>query len=104
MTCTFPNNTGTYYHASTNAPVRHVIATIRHPEDHQQHPRSGTAPPEPELTPPDMLTTCGDTAEHPIPAALETSRGLLVAAPRTTGRSVFAITRRPRPGIGSAAR
>jgi transposase len=42
-----------------------------------------------ELT--DLLTELGDTAEEPIPVAIETPRGLLVAALRATGRPAFAI-------------
>jgi transposase len=38
-----------------------------------------------------MLAEYGDTAETPIPVAIETSHGLLVAALRATGRSVYAI-------------
>jgi len=33
----------------------------------------------------------GDSAEEPIPVAIETNRGLLVACLRTTGRQVYAI-------------
>lgn len=39
----------------------------------------------------DLLTTHGDTAETPIPVAIETSRGLLVSCLRATGRPVYAI-------------
>ncbi|MET9663726.1 IS110 family transposase, partial [Streptomyces sp. NPDC006510] len=39
----------------------------------------------------DLLAEHGDTAEHPIPAAIETSRGLLVAVLRQDQRQVFAI-------------
>ncbi|TQF01551.1 IS110 family transposase [Kitasatospora acidiphila] len=39
----------------------------------------------------DLLAECGDTAENPIPVAIETSRGLLVAVLRTGRRQVFAI-------------
>ena len=39
----------------------------------------------------DLLAEHGDTAEAPIPVAIETGRGLLVAAIRTGGRPVFAI-------------
>ncbi|MEU2036696.1 IS110 family transposase [Nocardia amamiensis] len=42
-----------------------------------------------ELT--QLLTDAGDTAEDPIPVAIETPRGLMVAALRATGRPVFAI-------------
>jgi transposase len=39
----------------------------------------------------DMLAAAGDTAEHPIPVAIETPRGLLVAALRATGRPIYPI-------------
>ncbi|MDX3771671.1 MULTISPECIES: IS110 family transposase [unclassified Streptomyces] len=39
----------------------------------------------------DLLAEHGDTAEHPIPVAIETSRGLLVAVLRQGQRQVFAI-------------
>ena len=38
-----------------------------------------------------LLTDAGDSAEDPIPVAIETSRGLLVACVRATGRKVYAI-------------
>jgi transposase len=38
-----------------------------------------------------MLADAGDSAEDPIPIAIETPRGLLVAALRASGRPVFAI-------------
>ena len=38
-----------------------------------------------------MLTAAGDYAEDPVPVAIETPRGLLVAALRATGRPVYAI-------------
>lgn len=38
-----------------------------------------------------ILADAGDTAENPIPVAIETSRGLLVAALRASGRPVYAI-------------
>ncbi|MFF5027839.1 IS110 family transposase [Streptomyces collinus] len=38
-----------------------------------------------------LLAEYGDTAENPIPVAIETSRGLLVAVLRTGKRKVFAI-------------
>ena len=38
-----------------------------------------------------LLTDAGDNAEAPIPVAIETGRGLLVAGLRATGRKVFAI-------------
>ncbi|MFR9774092.1 IS110 family transposase [Nocardia sp. SC052] len=38
-----------------------------------------------------LLADAGDTAEDPIPVAIETPRGLMVAALRACGRPVFAI-------------
>jgi transposase len=38
-----------------------------------------------------LLTEAGDRADDPIPVAIETNRGLLVACLRATGRRVFAI-------------
>ena len=38
-----------------------------------------------------LLAEAGDSAEDPIPVAIETTRGLLVACPRATGRTVYAI-------------
>lgn len=38
-----------------------------------------------------LLADAGDSAQEPIPVAIETSRGLLVACLRATGRKVFAI-------------
>ena len=38
-----------------------------------------------------LLAEHGDSPEAPIPVAIETSRGLLVAALRSTGRDVYAI-------------
>jgi hypothetical protein len=38
-----------------------------------------------------LLAEAGDTATDPIPVAIETSRGLLVALLRATGRRVYAI-------------
>jgi len=38
-----------------------------------------------------MLESTGETAHDPIPVAIETPRGLLVAALRATGRPVYAI-------------
>jgi transposase len=38
-----------------------------------------------------MLAEAGDTPEDPIPVAIETPRGLLVAALRATGRPVYSI-------------
>ncbi|MGW2232417.1 IS110 family transposase [Streptomyces sp. NPDC001759] len=39
----------------------------------------------------DLLAEYGDTEENPVPVAIETSRGLLVAVLRTGKRQVFAI-------------
>jgi transposase len=39
----------------------------------------------------EMLTAAGDRDESPVPVAIETPRGLLVAALRATGRPVYAI-------------
>ncbi len=39
----------------------------------------------------DLLAAAGDNADDPIPVAIETPRGLLVAALRATGRPVYAI-------------
>lgn len=39
----------------------------------------------------DLLADAGDSADAPIPIAIETPRGLLVAALRAAGRPVFAI-------------
>ena len=39
----------------------------------------------------EVLTAAGDQSEDPIPVAIETPRGLLVAALRATGRAVKAI-------------
>ncbi len=38
-----------------------------------------------------MLAEAGDTARDPVPVAIETDRGLLVAALRATGRAIYAI-------------
>src|SRR3954451_22158371 len=38
-----------------------------------------------------LLAEAGDRAEDPVPVAIETSRGLLVACLRATGRGVYAI-------------
>jgi transposase len=38
-----------------------------------------------------VLAEAGDSADDPIPVAIETSRGLLVACLRATGRKVYAI-------------
>jgi transposase len=39
----------------------------------------------------ELLVDAGDSAEDPIPVAIETTRGLLVACLRATGREVYAI-------------
>jgi transposase len=39
----------------------------------------------------DLLAGAGDTGEDPIPVAIETDRGLLVAALRATGRPIYPI-------------
>jgi transposase len=39
----------------------------------------------------ELMGCCGDSAESPVPVAIETSRGLLVAGLRATGRDVYAI-------------
>jgi len=39
----------------------------------------------------ELLVDAGDSAEDPIPVAIETTRGLLVACLRATGRKVYAI-------------
>ncbi|WP_307665777.1 IS110 family transposase [Streptomyces sp. V1I1] len=39
----------------------------------------------------ELLARHGDTAETPIPVAIETPRGLLVASLRATGRKIYAI-------------
>jgi len=38
-----------------------------------------------------LLAEAGDSAEHPIPVAIETDRGLWVAALRATGRGIYPI-------------
>ena len=38
-----------------------------------------------------LLADTGDTADEPIPVAIETTRGLLVSCLRATGRPVYAI-------------
>jgi len=38
-----------------------------------------------------LLAEAGDSAEHPIPVAIETDRGLWVAALRETGRAIYPI-------------
>jgi hypothetical protein len=52
----------------------------------------------------ELLADSGDSPEDPIPVAIETPRGLLVAALRGTGRPVFAITRWPWRVTGSGTR
>ena len=39
----------------------------------------------------ELLTVAGDSIEDPVPVAIETPRGLLVASLRATGRPVYAI-------------
>jgi hypothetical protein len=39
----------------------------------------------------ELLAQAGDNPEDPIPVAIETPRGLFVAALRTTGRPIFPI-------------
>ncbi len=39
----------------------------------------------------ELPTTRGDTADTPVPVTIETSRGLLVACLRATGRPIYAI-------------
>lgn len=39
----------------------------------------------------DLLAEHGDSSESPIPVAVETSRGLLVATLRTGARQIFAV-------------
>jgi transposase len=39
----------------------------------------------------ELLAEAGDSAETPIPVAIETARGLLIACLRTTGRKVYSI-------------
>ena len=39
----------------------------------------------------DLLAEHGDSAEQPVPVAIETPRGLLVACLRATGRKVYPI-------------
>ena len=39
----------------------------------------------------ELFAQAGDSTEQQIPVAIETSRGLLVACLRATGRTVFAI-------------
>src|SRR5205085_4660789 len=51
-----------------------------------------------------LLAEAGDSAEEPIPVAIETSRGLLVAALRATGRPIYAIGAPPRFRIGDPIR
>nr|WP_240437670.1 IS110 family transposase [Sciscionella marina] len=51
-----------------------------------------------------MLAEAGDCGETPIPVAIETPRGLLVAALRAAGRRCMRSIRWRLPGIGSGAR
>lgn len=39
----------------------------------------------------ELLAEVGDSADEPIPVAIETARGLLIACLRTTGRKVYSI-------------
>lgn len=39
----------------------------------------------------ELLADCGDTAQDPIPVAVETARGLLLSCLRTTGRRMYSI-------------
>jgi hypothetical protein len=39
----------------------------------------------------ELLSEAGDTAENPIPVAVETARGLLICCLRVTGRAVYSI-------------
>src|SRR5574337_1408309 len=41
----------------------------------------------------ELLAEAGDSTEFPVPVAIETPRGLLVASLRATGRPVYAINR-----------
>ncbi len=43
------------------------------------------------IVPGAMLAAAGDSAAEPIPVAIETPRGLLVAALRATGRPIYPI-------------
>lgn len=52
----------------------------------------------------ELLAEAGDCAEHPVPVAIETPRGLLVSSLRATGRPVYAINPWRWPGIGNATR
>lgn len=38
-----------------------------------------------------LLAECGDSADEPIPVAIETARGLLISCLRATGRDVYSI-------------
>jgi hypothetical protein len=51
-----------------------------------------------------LLAEHGDTAEAPVPVAIETSRGLLVACLRATGRPVYAINPMAAACRGSGSR
>jgi transposase len=52
----------------------------------------------------ELLAEAGDSTDAPVPVAIETPRGLLVAALRATGRPVSASTRLQSHGIGNATR
>ena len=52
----------------------------------------------------EMLTDAGDCAEDPVPVAIETPRGLLVAALRATGGRCMRSIRWRWPATGSAIR
>ena len=52
----------------------------------------------------ELLAEAGDSAEAPVPVAIETPRGLLVASLRATGRPVYATTRWRRPATANATR
>ena len=51
-----------------------------------------------------LLAEVGDSTEDPIPVAIETPRGLLVAALRATGRPVYAINPSMWRGITASMR
>ena len=86
----------------------HDVALVDH--DGNLWPSAGSAttrPGSPQLL--QLLAEAGDSAGDPIPVAIETSRGLLVACLRATGRTVYRDQpdgRRPlpRPALGRAAR
>jgi hypothetical protein len=52
----------------------------------------------------DLLGDAGDSAGEPVPVAVETARGLLIACLRTTGRKVYSINPMAWPGTGNAIR